>query len=128
VSDGMPDFRKIARSAGGFSPRAIQFIHEGLAHTVKLTHGDNIPAEEDRRHVNGRQLCMGLRDYAIRQYGRMARAVLRHWGIESTEDFGRLVFAMVDAQLLRKTPEDSMEDFRSVYDFDEAFEDLTISR
>lgn len=128
MSDFEPDFRTIAQHAGPFPPQAIEFIKEGLAHTVKLTHGDGESSEDESRHVNGRQLCLGLRSYALRQYGRLARTVLKSWNISTTEDFGRLVFAMIQAGLMRKTDQDSLEDFRNVYDFDEAFADLSCSR
>lgn len=71
---------------------------------------------------------MGLRDYAIRQYGLLARTVLTHWNVRRTEDFGRIVFAMVQAGELRKSDDDSPGDFREVYDFDEAFADLRESK
>jgi uncharacterized repeat protein (TIGR04138 family) len=77
--------------------------------------------QSDSRHVSGQQLCLGLRDYAIKRYGMMAPAVLRAWNLRATDDFGRIVFAMIDHGLMSKTADDSLEDFRSVYDFDEAF-------
>ncbi len=77
--------------------------------------------QSDSRHVTGQQLCLGLRDFAINRYGMMAPAVLRAWNLRSTDDFGRIVFAMIEHGLMSKTAEDSLEDFRSVYDFDEAF-------
>ncbi len=73
------------------------------------------------KHVDGRALCLGLRDYAIEQYGLMSRMVLRRWRITSCKDFGEIVFAMVDAGLMKKTENDSIRDFVGVYDFDEAF-------
>ena len=38
-----------------------------------------------------------------------------------TCDFGRIVFAMIDAGVMSKTSSDTIEDFQAVYDFDEAF-------
>ena len=73
------------------------------------------------RHVSGQQLCLGLRDYAIERYGILAPAVLEHWHIIRTEDFGRIVFAMIDAGLMSKTSADTLEAFRAVFDFGEAF-------
>ena len=65
---------------------------------------------------------MGLRDYAIEQYGLLARAVLASWGVHRTEDFGRMVFAMIEVGSMSKTPQDTPEDFRGVFDFAEAFD------
>ncbi len=110
---------------GPYPPEAYQFVREGLEHTAQAMHGDT-PTKNDltgvaNRHVDGRQLCLGLRDYAIEQFGLLALTVLRRWHIHRTEDFGRLVFNMVDAGLLSKTDDDQLSDFAGVYEFDEAF-------
>lgn len=106
---------------------AFLFLHRGLDFTARRIHGD-LPDDEGEqqmncpeRHVTGQQLCQGLRDYAAREYGLMARSVLKHWNIHRSEDFGHIVFAMVDAGLMRKTDEDSIADFTDVYDFASAF-------
>ncbi|MFI4898048.1 MAG: Minf_1886 family protein [Phycisphaerales bacterium JB059] len=122
------DLKQIMQDAGGYSPESYRFIRDGLAHTVRIVHGDaalNAPPtsddEEDSRHVSGEQLCDGLRDFGIKQYGLLARTVLSRWGIRSTEDFGKIIFAMVDAGLMRTTEDDRLEDFIDVYDFEDAF-------
>ncbi len=120
---------------------AFMFVQRGLEFTVERLHGKRapegpaaphkhkptarrLPADEERdesRHVSGRQLCHGLRDFAIDQYGLMAPAVLKRWRITSSEDFGQIVFAMVEARMMRKTENDRIEDFTDVFDFAEAF-------
>lgn len=105
---------------------AFLFIQRGLDYTVTQLHGKRpakaaIDEEDESRHISGRQLCHGLRDFALSQYGFMAQAVLRRWRITSSEDFGRIVFAMVQAEMMRKTAEDRIEDFTDVFDFAEAF-------
>jgi uncharacterized repeat protein (TIGR04138 family) len=74
------------------------------------------------RHVTGEDLCWGLRDLALKQWGLLASTVLHHWGIRSTKDFGRMVFALVDNGLLQKQPHDSIADFDNIYDFAEALD------
>jgi uncharacterized repeat protein (TIGR04138 family) len=51
----------------------------------------------------------------------LARTVLRKWNIRETIDFGNMVYLLVEHEFMRKTDEDSLEDFRDVFDFDEAF-------
>jgi len=74
-----------------------------------------------RRHVTGSELTMACRDLALDQYGLMAKPVLEYWGIRRTDDIGRIVFALVDVGLLITQPSDQEDDFRAVYDFDDAF-------
>ena len=76
----------------------------------------------ERRHITGAQLAESVRDLALDRYGVLARTVLEHWGIRSTEDIGDVVFAMVESGLLVSQATDTREDFVSVFDFDTAFE------
>jgi uncharacterized repeat protein (TIGR04138 family) len=82
---------------------------------------DTVSSLKKPRHITGQELALGLRKYALDQFGPMAKAVLHHWGMRQTLDFGKIVFALIDVQLLSKQPEDKLEDFEKVYEFDEAF-------
>ena len=93
---------------------AYSFVMAALHHTVV-----KLPKA---RHITGAELLEGIRDYALEQFGRMARTVLNYWGIKKTDDFGKIVFALVEVGILRKQPEDKIEDFQNVYDFKEAFD------
>ena len=120
------DWKSILRSAGPYPIEAFGFVRDGLTHTCDHVHGDPNDLPELERHVSGQQLCIGLRDFAIHRYGLMAPVVLEHWNIKRTDDFGRIVFAMVDAGLMSSTSDDTIEDFRGVYDFQEAFSQDTL--
>ena len=76
---------------------------------------------KEPRHITGQELAQGIRKYALDQFGPMVMTVLHHWGIRKTLDFGKIVFALIDVQLLSKQPEDKLEDFDKVYEFEEAF-------
>ena len=131
----MPDKPKISIEQvvardGRFPLAAYQFVREGLSHAVNKYYG---PAADPtaRRHISGAQLCEALRELALRRWGLMARNVLRRWHITTTRDFGEMVFVMVNSGWMQKEPQDSLEDFDDVYDFDEAFErrfEITLER
>lgn len=76
---------------------------------------------EARRHVTGAELSWACRDFAVAQFGLLAPQVLKFWGVERTEDFGRIVFALVRAGLLSTQPNDRETDFAGVFLFDDAF-------
>lgn len=98
---------------------AYFFVREGLDFTIKmLKKNAQTPAT---RHVSGQELLEGLRRYALDQFGPMAKTVLEYWQIRHCEDFGEIVFSMVERGILGKTDQDSREDFKSGYDFEEAF-------
>ena len=73
------------------------------------------------KHVAGPELLEGVRQYAIREFGPMALSVLSHWGVNRCEDIGHMVFNLIGAGIFGKTDEDSMDDFKAVYDFRDAF-------
>jgi len=74
-----------------------------------------------RRHLSGGELAWACRDFALEQFGMLANSVLTHWGICTTEDFGQIVFMLIDVGLLARQDEDRVEDFDGVYDFDGVF-------
>ena len=75
-----------------------------------------------RGHIAGGDLAFACRDFALEQFGLVARTVLSHWGIESTGDIGRVVYVLIDVGLLSRQPSDRIEDFEGVFDFRKAFE------
>jgi uncharacterized repeat protein (TIGR04138 family) len=112
---------EIVAEVGLYPMAAFEFIEAGLSFTVNKIHGEATKAKASR-HVSGRDLCEGLREFALLRWGMMARTVLGRWNICRTVDFGRIVFAMVDSGWMSKTDEDTIEDFRDVYEFKSAFE------
>ena len=73
------------------------------------------------RHVTGPELLDGVRRYALKEFGPMVITVFDNWGVRSCEDIGNIVFNLIGAGVFGKTEEDSIEDFKNVYDFKEAF-------
>ena len=132
----------IVDAVGLYPAAAYLFVQQGLSRTVRQIHGEDEAAAEESpkakgrgkgakaepaahdvsRHISGRDLCNGLRDEAWDRWGLMARTVLARWNVTSTMDFGRIVFALVEHQHLQKTDDDTIDDFRGVYDFRAALE------
>jgi uncharacterized repeat protein (TIGR04138 family) len=69
-------------------------------------------------HVTGAELCAAVRKLALRQFGLLAATVLNHWGLHSTSDIGEVVYNLIAAGDLEKTPADARADFDNVFDFD----------
>ena len=75
----------------------------------------------ERKHVTGPEVTHACREFAQEQFGLMARSVLEHWGVRGTEDFGRIVYSLVEVGVLVTQPGDKVEDFQGVYSFEQAF-------
>ena len=104
---------KIYEADPRYKPDSYEFVLQAVEYTQKIL-GKN-------GHVSGSQLLEGIRKFALKQYGPLAKTVLHHWGITTTADFGTIVFIMIEHRLLSKTAEDSPKDFDNVYEFDSAF-------
>jgi uncharacterized repeat protein (TIGR04138 family) len=66
-------------------------------------------------------LLDGVRQYALKEFGPMVVTVFDSWGVHCCEDIGHMVFNLIGAGVFGKTEEDSLEDFKNVYNFEEAF-------
>jgi uncharacterized repeat protein (TIGR04138 family) len=108
---------EIVRRDPTYARDAYEFVGEAVTYTT----GKLGSRKAGRRHIRGQELLEGIREYALEQYGPLALNVLGEWGIRRTEDFGRIVFAMVQSKLLGASEEDSPEDFANGYDFEDAF-------
>ncbi len=111
-----------------FTIQAYAFVFESLEHTKQLRKLARArprlrkPREpRPSAHVTGRELCLGLQDLALKQYGLMAMIVLEQFGIRSTSDVGEIVYNLIASGDFEKTPTDSRTDFDDVFEFDDAF-------
>ena len=120
MADKKPSMEDVILSDGRYPLGAYAFLHEGLTRAGSAVYGDEAQ-DAGEHHVTGQQICEALRELAIERWGRMARVVLDRWGIRSTMDFGNMVYLMISHEFMRKTEEDSLEDFRDVYDFEKVF-------
>ena len=106
-------FAHIEQRDGRYHERGYLFVLATLEYAQS-----RLPA---RRHLSGGELAWACRDFALEQFGLLAPTVLRHWGITSTEDLGRIVFLLIDVGLLARASTDKLEDFKRVYDFAAVF-------
>jgi uncharacterized repeat protein (TIGR04138 family) len=97
---------------------AYVFVREALDFTQRQVVRE---ARTAIRHVSGQELLDGIRQFALSQFGPMVITVFEEWGVHNCQDFGEIVFNMVECSLLAKTDKDSREDFQNGYNFTEAF-------
>lgn len=112
----------IVKSDARYEAGAYHFVRRALDHTLRQMdeRGGESP-RENSRHVSGTELLEGIRQYAVDQYGPMTLTLFEQWGVQRSEDFGEIVFNLVDYGVFGKTETDQREDFRGALDFHEAF-------
>lgn len=106
-----------------YHPDAYRFVFDALQFSQeKLKRPRPRDPDDQHAHITGQELCSGIRELAVKRFGLLARTVFAHWGVTSTLDFGRIVFELIDRGEMRKTDRDTLDDFASVYDFEDAFD------
>lgn len=111
--------REIWKRDRRYAIDAYKFLLDALEQAVHLTGRDR--SDVASRHVSGQELLEGLRVHALHLFGPLAAAVWRSWGVHETLDWGKIVFRLIDAQILNRQDEDTIDDFRDGFDLDEAF-------
>jgi len=98
-----------------YKSEVYEFIKNAVNYTaVKLGRHKN---KKDERHIKGNELLTSIVEYAIEQFGPLAADVMQNWGVRSGMDVGNIVFNMVNNGLLSASREDSIEDFKTDFDF-----------
>jgi uncharacterized repeat protein (TIGR04138 family) len=109
---------RIAAADPRYTKDAYHFVRTALDKTQKKQFGGS---QTMSPHVSGGQLLESLRELAVEKFGKNAKATLNGWGVFKCEDFGEIVFNLVEAKLLSKQDPDTKADFQGGYDFDAAF-------
>ena len=108
----------ISRGDSRYHPEAYAFLRDSLEATIKRRKKTR---KETGSHVGAAELLDGFRVHALNEFGPMSMMVLDYWGVRESADVGNLVFNLVEAGIFGKTEEDTIESFRDVFDFEEAF-------
>lgn len=114
------NLRRVSREEGRYPFQAYAFLWQALEKAHNFLGA--------RRHVTGPELLEGVRLAALDLFGPLTLMVFQAWNVEETDDFGRMVFHLVEHGLMGKTEEDRLEDFHAVYDLHEAFDPAGILR
>ena len=123
VSDKIHPIVELLQQDQRYHIEAYQFVREALAYAQEIL---KMPSEAEcgqgEQHITGQQLCEAIRQYALEQYGFMAKTVLNSWGVFATGDFGEIVYNLIRIKHMKRSKSDRREDFDGVYDFANAFE------
>jgi len=96
-----------------YYPEAYEFVMEALSYSQSKF--------KKSKHISGEELLAGIKALLLRKFGPMTMTVLKHWGIKATDDFGNIVFNLVESKVLAKDTHDHYDSFKNAYDFDEVF-------
>lgn len=110
---------RIVERDSRFDRKAYEFLREALDFTLARIMKEG---REGMRHVSGRELLEGFRDFALMQFGPLSATVMREWGLRKGYDVGEMVYALIDEEVFAQQEGDSINDFKGFMSFKEAFE------
>ncbi len=108
---------QIVKKDPRYPKESYHFIREILDFTIKHFKKNTLGSD---RHVSGKELLEGVRLYSLQEFGPLAFTVLTEWNLRTCEDIGEVVYNMVSMRILKTTANDSRDDFKNGYHFEEA--------
>jgi len=96
-----------------YTPESYEFVMEALSFSQQKF--------KKSKHISGEELLAGIKALLLKKFGPMTVTVLKHWGIKATDDFGNIVYNLVENKVLAKDTQDHYDSFKNAYDFDEVF-------
>jgi uncharacterized repeat protein (TIGR04138 family) len=93
----------------GYPVDAIMFVLDAVNSATRL--------RPRNQHMNARDVCLAVRDLAAGYFNDRAEALelLTGWRIRSSEDIGKITFALVRAHHLHAAPNDCEEQFAGLF-------------
>jgi uncharacterized repeat protein (TIGR04138 family) len=117
----VPEAEQLFENTAARDPRyakgAYHFVREGFIRAGKKRYGTACGAV----HISTSELLEALREVAIETFGAKAKVKLNGWGVFKCEDFGEIVFSLVETGLVAKQTLDEKAGFQGGYGFNEAF-------
>lgn len=94
---------RLSKKPGGFSVSAYDSILEALDWMIQRL--------RKKRHLSADEFVAGYVDWIINKTGMLAPTVLIEFGFISAHDLGTAIFHLIDADILQKTADDSIDQF-----------------
>ncbi len=98
----------ITEADGRYPADAYEFVADAVKEAVRRL--------DSPRHVSAAELLTVFRSYAHENFGPMTAEVFASWHIRGAADIGRMVYELIQAQLLSASPEDRESDFDIEFD------------
>ncbi len=128
-----PRIEELTRRDPRYAPEAYQFVFDALDYAARRlgrARADAPPPQpspsggggqaggEEEEHVSVAEFIRGVRELALRDFGLMAPAVFRAWGVRATDDFGEIVFNLIGAGLMDPAAADDRGTFHDLCDLE----------
>lgn len=99
----------IMNKYGEYAPDAYEFVRKALDYAT-----EHFRKTDESPHLSAQELYMGACAYALEEYGPLAADVMEFWGISRSEDFGNIVYHLIEVGIFGKQKDDSPEQFHDL--------------
>ena len=112
-----------------YAPEAYEFVYAALSHAARrpgrarADAGREGAGSGEDEHVSVPEFLEAARELALREFGLLAPAVFRAWGVRRTDDLGEIVFNLVAAGLMDPAAPDDRAAFHDLFDLQDGLVD-----
>ncbi len=98
---------EIIKKDATYPESAYEFITEVVQFATQKQPKD----KNSSRHIGAKKIVQNTVIYALSEYGYFAKEVLVQLNILNAKDIGKIVFNLIEVELLHQSEDDSLEDF-----------------
>ena len=113
-----PRIEELAHRDPRYAPEAYQFVFDALDYASRRASRAQAGAVADEEHISVPDFIRGARELALRDFGMMAPAVFRAWGVRRSDDLGEIVFNLIGAGLMDPAAADDRGAFHDACDLE----------
>jgi uncharacterized repeat protein (TIGR04138 family) len=101
---------------------AVMIVHDALRYASFVAQRNSMKVVQ--RPINARDVCDALREHALFYFNDQAEAkeLLAEWGVKTSLDVGKVIFAMVEVGWLVAHAGDSVDQFAGLFTLDTLFD------
>ena len=97
---------------------AYRYLYYAANPAAYAEQNTDTPSGNQHKNLNAREFYITFCEILLREYGPMARTIVRYWGLHTTLDIGRATYYLITAGVLSKKKHESLEDFEHLPSLD----------
>lgn len=115
------DWIAAGADVAGIPVDGVRFVYDAARIFPAARRTGPMGEDKRQRHLSIADICIAVREYAQFYFSdaKEAKECLAEWHVRTSEDVGTIVYAMVDAGLIKQSAEDSREGYAGLFTFED---------
>jgi uncharacterized repeat protein (TIGR04138 family) len=110
-------FWKRVSDSTGVPLEGLSFIYDACDFTQQSREHETGGIERRLRHFSAAEFCQSFVRLAQEKFGDESIAALRSWHLDSSEKLGRVIYRLIDHNIMQRRDGDAQSDFGGQFDF-----------